>query len=137
MNFEEIVKKVKELYPPPGEYALFGSVPLAAHGIRESHDIDMIVTPELYERLKTTPGWHEADIPRHPRLITNGVFECDMNWNYGEYLPDPKRLINEAEMIDGVAVVRLSEVLEWKLAFARPKDIKDVELIRLALAKSK
>ncbi len=43
-----IVKEVKSLGLPEGEYAVFGSGPLAVHKIRDTRDIDLLVSPKLY-----------------------------------------------------------------------------------------
>ncbi len=44
MTNKELFKKVKNLNLPIGDYALFGSAPMGIRGLRECHDIDIIVT---------------------------------------------------------------------------------------------
>ena len=128
MKFEEIAKRTRELGLNVGEYALFGSVPLAAHGIRESQDIDMLVTHEVYQRLKGQ-GWEVEAFPNGREMLKKDCFEAGEDWNYSIYNPDSARLIKEADIIEGVPVVRLEEALAWKKALRREKDLKDVELI--------
>ncbi|MCL4388004.1 hypothetical protein M1567_02530 [Candidatus Marsarchaeota archaeon] len=128
MKFDEIAKKTKELDLRIGEYALFGSVPLAAHRIRESHDIDIIATHEVYYRLKRL-GWEEEQLANGRKMLQKDCFEVGDDWNFGVYNPDPSMLIKDAEIIDGIPVVRLEEALKWKKALGREKDLKDVELI--------
>jgi hypothetical protein len=130
MDFIAIKSMVNELGFDRKEYALFGSVPLAAHGIREANDIDMIVMRGLYERLEKS-GWMEKVYPvTGKRGLVKDQFEAFYEWNYVGYTPDVSKLIREADIIDDIPVVRLAEVLKWKTAFGREKDIKDVELIR-------
>ena len=128
MKFDEIAKRTRELGLNVGEYALFGSVPLAACGIRESQDIDMLVTHEVYQRLKGQ-GWEVEVFPNGIKMLRKGCFEVAEYWNYGTYNPDQARLIKEADIIEGIPVVRLEEALAWKKAFGREKDLKDVKLI--------
>ncbi len=128
MKFEEIAEKVKKLGLPAGKYALFGSVPLSAHSIRESNDADIIATQDVYDALKAK-GWNEKIYPDGRRMLDSDCFEVGAEWTYGSYNPDPARLIAEAETIEGVPVVRLEEVLKWKKAFGREKDLRDVKLI--------
>ena len=128
MKFEEIAKRTRVLGLNAGEYALFGSVPLAAHGIRESQDIDMLVTHEAYQRLKDQ-GWEVEVFPNGREMLRKDCFEAGEDWNYGTYNPDPAKLIKEADIIEGIPVVRLEEALAWKKALRREKDLKDVELI--------
>lgn len=130
MDFITIKKLVDELGFERGKYALFGSSPLAAHGIREANDIDMVVTLDLYEKLKES-GWKEEAYPvTEKRGLTKDKFEVFYEWNYVGYTPDVMKIIREADIIDDVPVVRLEEVLKWKIAFGREKDLKDVELIK-------
>jgi hypothetical protein len=129
MNFEEIKNKVKELGFPVGQYALFGSTPMAAHGIRDSHDIDMVVSHELYSKLEKR-GWNKMTLPSGAKILVRDDIEAFDGWMHlDSYHPDVATLIREAELIDGIPVVKLKEVLAWKKAFGREKDLKDVELI--------
>lgn len=59
MTRQDIVSKVQSLDPPVGHYVLFGSCPLAAAGIREASDKDMVVSHELLETLKAR-GWRQV-----------------------------------------------------------------------------
>lgn len=106
-----IIEKVKQLNLPQGQYVVFGSGPLMIHGIRESHDIDLLVTPALYKKL-----------------------EADSTWQVREW-PDGSNYLAKAEMIEGVSFAPLREVLKWKQAYGRPKDMADVRLIAEYLSK--
>ena len=50
------------------------------------------------------------------------VFGGWMGW-------DIDALIDDAERIDGLPFARLEDVLAWKRAYARPKDLDHVRLI--------
>ena len=125
VNFDEIVDRVKGLELPMGEYALFGSVPLAAHRIRESRDVDLLVTIELYQELRLR-GWKEKKTGIGREVIVSGCFEAGYSWTYGKYKSDAKKLIENAEIVNGVPVVALEEVIKWKRALGRKKDLKDI-----------
>ena len=135
MNFTEIADKVKRLNFSAGKYALFGSVPLAAYGIRDAKDIDIIVIPEFYNELKKTENWREEISPRGNKMLIRGDIEIYSEWNFGSYNPSVRKLIDEARSIDGVPVVELEEVRKWKMAFGRRKDQNDVRLIEKARGK--
>lgn len=47
-----IFDHVKSLNLPFGEYVVIGSGVMSAHGIRQHKDVDLLVTPALYETLK-------------------------------------------------------------------------------------
>jgi hypothetical protein len=124
----DIFAQVKALKLPEWQYVVFGAGPLAAHGIRETNDVDLYVTTALYERLKSA-GWSEKTTSTGGLYLTSGIYEADDTWEYGEYNPTPEAVIAMAEVINGVPFAPLTEVLKWKRAFGRPKDIHDVMLV--------
>ncbi len=134
MKFEEIRKKVELLCLPFGKYVLIGSTPMAAYGIREAKDIDLVVLPELYEKLKTD-GWKEELQESGRKVLTKNGIEAGTDWNCKSYHPSVSRLIVSADVIDGIPVTKLEEVLAWKKACGREKDLKDVKLIEDKLAR--
>lgn len=124
----EIIKKVKALNLPSDQYVVFGSGPLAIHGIRKSRDVDLFVTTALYEQLKKE-GWVEKEWELGGYYLSKDEYEIDDTWEYGEYHPTPEQIIAIAEVVDGVPFAPLREVLKWKQAFGREKDLADVVLI--------
>lgn len=47
----------------------------------------------------------------------------------GDYSADPKRIIEEAVIIQGIPFLQLEDLKKWKTASARPKDLRDIEMI--------
>lgn len=47
-----LFEKFKALNLPLGEYAIFGSGPMAIRELRESADIDLVVTEKFFEELE-------------------------------------------------------------------------------------
>lgn len=111
---------------PPGSYAVFGSGPLAAHGlIDEVGDLDIIVVDAAWGRVK-----HLGTIEMHgddPVVDLGNGLTFGRSWAYGDF--DIERLIQDAETIDGLPFVRLETVLEFKRIAARPKDLRHIELV--------
>ncbi len=126
----DLINKIKQLNLPFGKYIVFGSGPLQAHGIRKTRDIDLLVLPELYNQLQQE-GWEERswETQLQGRYLYKDNMEVVDNWTYGEYNPDPKWLIENAEIIDGIPFAPLEEVIKWKSAYGRDKDIVDIKLI--------
>ncbi|SDM47270.1 hypothetical protein [Allokutzneria albata] len=124
----DIFQAVRTLSLPPGQYVVFGSGPLAAHGIRETADVDLFVTTELYQSLKRA-GWAEKTQVGGSSCLSIGVYEAYDTWRSGEHFLVPEELIAAAEMINGVPFAPLEYVLSWKKALGRPKDLVDVKLI--------
>lgn len=135
MTNNELFKKVKDLYLPIGEYALFGSVPMGVRGLRECHDIDIIVTEKLWNEYRDKYGWSLVKT-QHENKYSDGLRNNDIEM-WKDWWPkwDIKKLIQGAEIIDGLPFVKLEEVLKWKKHIAREKDLKDVKIIEKFLAK--
>jgi hypothetical protein len=131
----DIIKEVSKLNLPLGKYAIFGSGPMAVHEIREAHDIDLIITTDLYKKLAQS-GWKESGDNNH-RYLVMGDFEAHSSWKSGSYRPNVQKIINDAEIIEGVALVRLAEVAKWKTARGMEKDLQDIQLIQNYLSKNK
>ena len=62
-------------------------------------------------------------------MLQKDCFEIGDDWNFGTYNPDPALLIKNAEIVEGIPVVRLEEVVAWKKAFGREKDMEDVKRV--------
>lgn len=126
----DIIQQVKALGLPLGQYVVFGSGPLAARGIRATADVDLFTTTALYTQLKVN-GWEEKEKPVDARgfYLTRGIYEANDTWHHGSYNPRPEAIIAAADIINGVPFAPLVEVLKWKQAFGRPKDVADVRLI--------
>lgn len=130
----DISARVRELDLPKDSYAVFGSGPLAIRGIREAHDIDLVITPELFKELTKREEWTPGELRDHHRLLkhNNGDVELFDSWAPGSW--DVYELIRDADEIDGVPYVKLDSVIEWKTLRGTEKDKRDIELIKAFLA---
>lgn len=128
MTKEEIIIKVKSLNFPKNSYVVFGSGPLAVAGLREVNDIDLLVSKDLYNKLKTS-GWEQTVKGPKDRPLTRGVFEAHDSWDFSAYSPSLEDLLKQATVVDGVPFASLEDVQKWKTASGRPKDLTDLELI--------
>ena len=129
-----LFEKVKELNLPLGQYCVVGSGPLFAHNLRESNDIDLLITADLYKKLKEN-GWQIKHYQNGNEYLTFDCFEANINFCWKNYQPDPKYQIESAEIIKGIPFLRLDELLKWKREFRREKDLKDIVLIENYLKK--
>jgi len=48
---KSLLKELRKLNLPEGEFAVFGSGPMAIRGIRPAGDLDLIVTPAVWDFL--------------------------------------------------------------------------------------
>ena len=136
MTREDILAKVKSLNLPENSFIVFGSGPLAALGIREVNDIDLLVSKELREQLKKA-GWEEQYKGPDDTPIAWGDFEAHDNWNFSPYAPTFRELLSRATVIEGVPFASIEDVRKWKDASRRGnKDVTDIQLIDQYLEKT-
>lgn len=128
MDMQEIVARVRNENFPEHAYIVFGSGPMAAAGLRKVHDIDLLVSRDLYADLKQR-GWREGVGSNGGRLLSHEAFEASDDWQFGDYRPHLDQLLARADMIEGIAIASLKDVREWKRALHRDKDIADIVLI--------
>lgn len=128
MTKDEIIAKVKALELPAGSFVVFGSCPLAAAGLREANDIDMLVSEEAHAMLKAK-GWQEIEKGLDDKPLTHDVFDAHTSWNFSAYSPTLEQLLVSADIYSGIPFAALEEVRKWKAASGRPKDSRDIELI--------
>ncbi len=130
-----LFETLKKLDFPVGQYAIFGSGPMWARGIRESDDLDIIVRGEAWEQAKANGvvGVKEYSGLQYA-YFADGKIEVYDGWYPGEWNVD--ELIETAEMIDGIPFVRLESVVEWKKIMGREKDKNDLSSIQEYLSKN-
>ncbi|HEX6447492.1 MAG TPA: hypothetical protein VF053_20520 [Streptosporangiales bacterium] len=132
-----LLDAVRGLDLPPGQYAVFGSGPIVVRGLREGADIDLLVTPELYARLRDTPEWTPRLRSDGGETLARADFDVMDRLEFPGYVGDVPAMIADAERIDGVPFVRLPELRRFKAALNRPKDHVDLDLIDGALARER
>ncbi|MEK7531075.1 MAG: hypothetical protein AAB573_04400 [Patescibacteria group bacterium] len=137
----DIIAKVKALNFPTDQFVVMGSAILEMKGIRKAGDLDIIVTKELFEKMKSNPEW---EYKREHGSVGNVVVE-ELDNHQGielyydiyptggiaKFFADP----TEIEVIDGINFASLLSLLKVKAElWDREKDRQDAELIRNYLA---
>lgn len=128
MTKKEIITKVRALNLPKGSYVVFGSAPLTFAGIREANDIDLLVSKDIFERLKKE-GWREMDKGVNDKPVAHDVFEAHHSWDFSTYSPTLEEILSKATEIEDIPIASLEDVRKWKMASGRSKDMADVRLI--------
>ncbi|MFA7314661.1 MAG: hypothetical protein WC025_01890 [Candidatus Magasanikbacteria bacterium] len=128
MEFNKLLEELKQLNLPTNKFAIFGSGPMAVRKIREAKDIDVLVFPDiLIEFAKNYP------INDHNGNVVIGNIElCKSCEPLTEKI---EKLIETAEIIEGIPFVSLEYILQFKKKLNREKDKIDVELIENYLSK--
>jgi hypothetical protein len=138
---------IKQLSFPAGEWCVCGGAAMELLGIRENtRDVDLLVTDAVYRLLMTSRRhW------RGLKWIFNDEGSCGFVDPGTLVLADSHPIIEllspttwldsavkldwirEAEMIQGVPVIRADHLLAWKEATGREKDKADAAAVRCYL----
>lgn len=124
-----LIRQVLDLGMPPGDFALAGSAPLYAHGLRSRlRDVDVVARGAAWKIAQTFGKPVEAPSGiGHVVRIGDGEIEIFDRWVAPKW-PIGK-LIDGAEVIDGIRVVSLRDSLAWKRYLNREKDAADIRLL--------
>jgi hypothetical protein len=129
-EFKELLGELKKMGLPDGQYAIFGSGPMAVRGIKPTDDLDVAVLDHLYQELrkdhqeKEKQGYKKAFHCLEPK---QGIEIISANESL---FAKPEEVIARAELIDGLRFVILSDLIAWKKAVARPKDFEHIKMIK-------
>lgn len=134
-----IIAQVKALKFPPGQYIVVGSGIMAMHGLKEANDIDLVVSPEIFESSKNE-GWESVPYTYPDKLgkfyLQKADIELYLDVNHGElFRPSLEELLERAEVFSEIPFLSLNDLLKFKKSYNRPKDLNDVRLIEKFLTK--
>ena len=105
---------------------------MIAHNIKESHDIDIIVTAKLFNKC-VQEDWDQIPRTYEPKIwqkfLRRNDIELYLDVNCGNFNPTREELLKRAEIIEEIAFASLQDILQFKAAYNTPKHTKDIEKI--------
>ncbi len=114
-----------------------GSGILNALGIRDSNDIDVVVSEETYSRLDQGDRYTKKE--KHGCvMLTDGLFEIGTSWRVLGKKQTISDLYENSVVIDGIRYISLEFLYAVKRSWlpdnnVRPKDVADVKLMEVYL----
>ena len=128
----QIIKTMQALNLPSDQYAVFGSGLMDVLGLKKANDIDLLVAERLFDKLGQKTEWKRFIYPDGYPGLKHTVYDLELF--YESKMPfcsqaEIEEKIRRAIAIDGVKFVQLSDILAWKKAFGREKDLRDAALI--------
>jgi hypothetical protein len=130
MENKNLFQQVRNLNLPLGKYVLFGSAPLGIRGLRKCSDIAVLVTDSVFEDYSKDKAWCFRTSPSGSDSLVLGDIELFKNWPGIENIEE---FIQNAEILEDLPFVRLSDLLSWKKSRGKEKDFKDIETIETYL----
>jgi hypothetical protein len=113
-----------------GDFAIFGSGPLLAHGLRRSvGDLDIVVSDAAWDRVAGYGLPAAGSVNGAPMsAFWGGLIQFSAGWISDDW--DVSGLIARADVIGGLPFATLADVLRYKEILDRPKDREDIRAIR-------
>lgn len=127
MKFLKYLEEVRKMDLPLGKYAVLGSGPLAIRRVRDTKDIDLIVTPDIYAYYKKQKDW-KIRFAYGNFFLRKGNLEIWKKIGFWKSRVSIRDFINRAELIDGLPFVNLHDFIYWKKKGFRDKDKEDAKL---------
>lgn len=129
MLSEDLILKIKELKLPKGEYIVSGSGILDVLTIRKANDIDLLVSPELFEYLKDTCEWKEHNSYKTTISHPEGKAEAKKCLDFMKEQYTLSDIISSAFIYEDIPFINLKILLEAKKQLNREKDQEDIKNI--------
>ena len=130
MNRQELVQLVLGLGLDADEYIVVGSGLLAMLELCEAGDLDLIVSPEDFQRFDEDSAWQRKTFKDGNYALVQGDCEIMLDWDSPDGTPNLQMLKSDEVVIDGIPFVSPTRLLAWKERHRRPKDLGDIQLLR-------
>ena len=100
---QEIIQEIRELNFPIGKYIVLGGSSLAVRNIRDTKDLDILLLPELFDKL-SQEGW-EFDLEYERRWNKKRLKKEDVELYPYLYLERQERYLDVQELIDSADII--------------------------------
>ena len=131
-NFKKLLKNLKDLDLPEGQFVVIGSGPLAVRGMRDTNDLDVVVTQDVWgELIKKYPvivnseGINRIDFGNGIETLERNIRSIFTNSSVVPF----DEIFEKPDVFEGVQFMNLNHLKKIKLKMGREKDLADVKLI--------
>ncbi|WHP05403.1 zinc ABC transporter substrate-binding protein [Acinetobacter corruptisaponis] len=127
MDKKELVAALRNLNLPLDQFIVVGGGVLTVHGIRETEDIDIVVTPDLFTILRQS--WTLKTRPNGKPGLHKGCVEAYLDVNCETFEKTTEWLLFHSDIVEGIHFIDLKTLAGFKAGYGREKDISDLKLI--------
>lgn len=120
------MEKIKKLGIKQDDYVVIGGAVLESLHLRDTMDIDIVVSDEVYTRYRDKKHWKEYVQDNGKRVLVHNSYNMMRTW-MGNSL---KRLKRDAFVVDGVSLMNIQMLIESKRHLGRRKDLADITLLK-------
>ena len=139
MSFQKQFEDLKKLNLPQNDFVVVGSGPMSVRGIRESKDIDVIVTQSLWDELTKnhTTGINSWGVQNIELEHDIEILHPTQSMFGNSSIVPVEEVFGKADMFDGIKFISLEHLKKIKIKLGRDKDMEDVGLIDKFLEEEK
>lgn len=134
MNKEELLNEIKKLKFTNTDFIIVGGGALAIRNLRETSDLDIVVIPELFEKLKNDNKWSYKTRPNGRPKLYKDFIEVYLDVNTNDFQRSTSQLFEHTDIFNQIQFIDLQTLMELKQSYGREKDFHDIELIQTYLA---
>lgn len=117
---------IKDLEIASDSYIVVGGAVLDMMHLRDTHNVDLVVSREVYDHFAHKKHWREVTLAGGKRILVHEQYNLLKSW-MGSSLA---RLQRDMQTIDGIPTVSTDRLIAAKRKLARRKDLADLELLR-------
>lgn len=119
------VEMMQRLKLPKDSYVVIGGAVLEALDLRQTHDVDVVVSDAVYREYRDKHRWQEYVQDNGKKILSHNGYNLMHTW----MSLNLKRLKRHAFMVDGVPMMGVNDLIEAKRRLGRRKDASDVALL--------
>lgn len=124
---DTILDRVKDLKLPEGEYIVVGGAVMEVLNLRESNNIDIVVSNDVYNKFAGKAHWHEYSLSTGKLVLTRDGVNLMRSW-LGRTLGMIKK--HDTFTRDGVLFMGKKQLVTIKQHLGRRKDQSDIALLK-------
>ncbi len=120
------VERVKALKLPADQAIVVGGGAMEMLNLRDTTDIDIVVSDSLFATYKAEPDWREYTLTTGKVVLTHDGINLMRSWIGRSYAS----LKKSAEMHDGVQSISVHDLVLCKQHLGRQKDLSDIQMLQ-------
>ena len=124
---DSLTHRVAALKLPADDYIVVGGAVMEVLNLRDSKDIDIVVSNDVYNQFKNNLQWHEYTLVSGKVILTHEGINLMRSW-LGRTVQVIKR--RDTFTRDGVVFMGPKQLIEHKQHLGRRKDQADIALLR-------
>lgn len=119
------IEMIHRLALKRGSYVVIGGAVLEVLNLRETNDVDIVVSDEVYAHYRDVKKWAEYVQDNGKKVLSHDGYNIMHTW-MGNTV---KHLLHQSFEVKDVAFMSLEELIEAKRHLGRKKDLDDILLL--------